>query len=278
MSKLTFCGVAAGDQLGNLEYAVDDAAITKFRRLAGCHAHYANLMADDCKAGLIKRCGPLRLTTLWRRLEFLRPPLPGRRIQVGAWLKEIRDAGGRQWLRVSAFSVDEIGTEILRSEAAFVIGHRPAEPRLASPPTIAVEPQNCATRADAPVGSTFNLGAITLPAAADLVAYRRWHADTLGLPQSADGNGLVDIAAGWLEGRVGQHLGDNFRWGGSLTLSFLAPASSDATITADATVIANDAGPTGTVGIRWIVNLHDDRGVRIAVGEVSAQNPSPRLI
>ena len=119
MRNARFRGLAAGDQLGNLEYLIDDDVMDKYRALIGDCGNYANLIADDCESMAATRFGITELNTVWRRFDFLRPPIPGLRIQAGGWLKEIRKRDGSPWLRVSAFAVDEIGTEILRSRHVF---------------------------------------------------------------------------------------------------------------------------------------------------------------
>ena len=162
MSSATFHGWSVGDQLGNLEYVVDEALLAEYRGLVGCAGRYPNLMADDCRALLLSRCGDGDLTTVWRRLELLRPPVGGRRVQVGGWLREVGEREGRPLLRVAAFAVDEIGTEILRSEVAFVVGKLEAWQRPDAPEA---EKQAPVLRgfSDGMVGAVFNLERFAIP-------------------------------------------------------------------------------------------------------------------
>ena len=96
MLNARFRGVAAGEQLGNLEYLIDDGVSSEYRALVGECGNYANLIADDCESMTAARFGISGLTTAWRRFDFLRPPTPGRRIQAGGWLKEVRGGMARR--------------------------------------------------------------------------------------------------------------------------------------------------------------------------------------
>ena len=50
MRNARFRGVAAGEQLGNLEYLIDDDVMAEYRALVGDCGNYANLIADDCES------------------------------------------------------------------------------------------------------------------------------------------------------------------------------------------------------------------------------------
>ena len=257
MTSRAFHGLSEGDQLGNLEYTVDDAVLAEYRELVGCSGRYPNLLTDDCRALLVKRCGSLDLTTVWRRLELLRPPIVGRRVQVGGWLREVHERGGQPLVRVAAFAVDEIGTEILRSEAAFAVGsgeewRKPDAPQ-GDIPCPVIQGLN-----DGTVGARFSLGGLRLP--------------------DGDGADLTALLAGWLEGRLGRHYGDDFHWGGTLSLAFLAPAVPGDAIVGDAVVVGCDRDAGGAVTTRLVVSVFDMAASRIAVGDAVITSPSPRLL
>ena len=257
MTSATFRGLSPGDQLGNLEYVVDDALLAEYRGLVGCAGHYPNLMADDCRALLLGRCGGLELTAVWRRLELLRPPILGRRVQVGGWLREIGERNGQPLVRVAAFAVDEIGTEILRSEAAFTVGSREVQREPDTPPAEHPWPVR-QDFSDGMVGGGFNLGRLTLP--------------------NGDNDGSTALLAGWLEGRLGRYYGDDFRWGGTLSLAYPAPAAPGDAIAGDAVVIGCDRDAGGAVTTRLVVSIFSSAAVRIAVGEAVITSPSPKLL
>ena len=246
MTSATFHGLSPGDQLGNLEYTVDDALLAEYRQLVGCDGQYPNLLSDDCRTLLLARCGGLDLATVWRRLELLRPPIVG-----------IGERNNLPLLRVAAFAVDEIGTEILRSEAAFVVGSG-EEAREPDIPQAASQGPVLQGFSDKMVGAGFNLGRLTLPDG--------------GTDRS------TALLAGWLEGQLGRHYGDDFRWGGTLSLAYLAATIPGSSIVGDAVVVGCDRDAGGAVTTRLAVSVFSSAGARIAVGEVVITSPSPRLL
>lgn len=278
MRNARFCGVAAGEQLGNLEYLVDNSVIAEYRALVGDCGNYANLIADDCEAMATARFGITGLTTAWRRFDFLRPPIPGRRIQAGAWLKAIRERDGSPWLRVSAFAVDEIGTEILRSEAAFTIGNTEAEPRQAATSHRDVSTDQAGHGFTGQVGDPLPLGEWVAPSGERLRAYGKLRCELTEIAKPTDGHGETQLLAGWLEGQVGRNLGDDFRWGGRLTLAHRAPLVPGDRLAADAIIMRCDADHRGARYVTLIVDVRNDGDETVAVGEASAIMPSPRLL
>ena len=278
MGNAKFLGVAAGEQLGNLEYLINDSVTAQYRALVGDCAAYANLIADDCQSMTLAGFGATDLTTVWRRLEFLRPPIPGRRIQAGGWLKEVREKDGTPWLRVSAFAVDEIGTEILRSEAAFVVGQPNLQPRPAGTSHQNAVPSRVRREFATQVGDSLPLGEWILPDCERLRAYQELRRELSAVAEPADGHGETQLLAGWLEGQVARYLGDDFRWGGQLSLAYRRSPGAGERVTADAVVVAHDANPNGTRSVRLVVSAYNERNESIAVGEASATMPSPRLL
>ena len=278
MRNARFRGAAAGEQLGNLEYLVDDAVMAEYRALVGDCGKYANLLADDCEAMAVARFGITGLTTAWRRFDFLRPPVSGRRVQAGAWLKEVREREGSPWLRVSAFAVDEIGTELLRSEAAFTI----------EPPSSQTQRAQAGRRdASSPgtdcgftgqVGDSLQLGEWVAPSGERLRAYEKLRRELTGIAKPTDGHGETQLLAGWLEGQVGRDLGDDFRWGGRLTLAHRAPLVPGARLVAGAVVMRCDEDHRGARSTTLIIDVCNERNETVAVGEASATMPSPRLL
>ena len=278
MRKARFRGVAAGEQLGNLEYLVDDDVMAEYRALVGDCGNYANLIADDCESMAAARFGITGLTTVWRRFDFLRPPIPGRRIQAGAWLKEVRERDGSTWLRVSAFAVDEIGTELLRSEAAFTIGNTAAEPRRAATNRPDASTHQAGRGFSGQVGDSLALGEWVAPSGERLRAYEKLQRELTGIAKPPDGHGETQLLAGWLEGQVGRNLGDDFRWGGRLALAHRAPLVPGDLLAADAIIMRCDEDHRGASHITLTVDVRNHRNETVAVGEASATMPSPRLL
>lgn len=246
-----------GLQLGNLEYRIDDAALDAYRALVGADGHYPNLRHDDCRALLTPHCGPTPLTAVWRRFEFLRPPHLGRRLQVGGWLRTVASQGELPYFRVAAFTVDEIGTEILRSEAAFrpATAPMPAAAAQAGPP-----PEHPAQSGLELPGDAESLRSITLPSGAD--GPQDW---TITL-------------AGWLESELGRRFGADFRWGGRLTLAYPGAAAPGDIIVGTALTLAADAIPGGATRYRIALTAANHSGLAVAVGDAELTAPSPRLL
>ena len=256
MNAPAVASLQPGLQLGNLEYRIDDADLDAYRALVGDDGHYPNLRHDDCRALLTPHCGPTTLTAVWRRFEFLRPPHPGRRLQVSGWLRAVSSRGGFPYFRVAAFTVDEIGTEILRSEAAFRQG---AAPMPAAANGVNPPPERPAQSGLDLPGDAESLRSITLPNAA---------------------SGLQDwtiAIAGWLESALGRRFGADFRWGGRLTLAYPGAAAPSDIIAGTALILAADASPGGAIRYRIALTAANSASLAVAVGDAELTIPSPRL-
>ena len=269
-------GLRAGDQVGNLEYLVDEPALAQYRKLVGVGGCFPNLMAEDCRAMMGARVPGESLTTVWKRLDFMRPPILGRRIQVGGWLREVRHTRDRIWIRAAAFAVDEIGTEILRSEAAFVVGRE----RAGSTDT-ATLPETKPETLKLPcshVGDSGRLDNLRMPEQARLDEYRKIANQMAGTDLSVDGNGATPIVAGWLEGLMGANFGEDFRWGGRLSIIHHRELQPDAALQCHGVVIGRDTDAGGVEKWRVALSIRDAAGHDAATAEAVVESPSPRLI
>ena len=268
-------GLSVGDQLGNLEYLIDSEAIQGYRRLVGADCDFPNLMADDCVSLAKARFPDLPVAAFWRRFEFLRPPIVGRRIQVGGWLKDIEDHPRGLLLRISAFAVDDIGTEILRSEAALLANAAMPTPESApagcSPPAAAPSPSHTTLH----VGQTIPLGYWVGPDTA--VDEPCLHVKSVP-PARPAGISPGILLAGWLEGRLGSIFGDDFRWGGRLALTHHAPIATGEMLTVGAVVAERDTDHAGTQTVALVLAARDAVNRPKATGLASIKMPSPRLI
>ena len=279
MVRPGFHGVAVGDQLGNLEYPIDDAVALQYRRLVGDAASYANLLADDCASLAAASFGDVDLTVVWRSFEFLRPPIPGRRVQVGGWLRAVSERRGAPWLRVSAFAVDEIGAEILRSEAAFVVGQPdPEAARVVAGCRRSASVDAAASGFNGLVGDSIALGSWVLPSGAAFGECRKLSGVLSGALEQPTRNATTQLSAGWLEGKIGRLLGDDFRWGGRLALAYPAPIAPGDALSADAVVIERRADYNGALAVKLTLGAYNQRNEQVAAGTASATMPSPRLI
>ena len=264
MHPALWADLPAGAQLGNLEYTVDGGTLAEYQALVGDGGHYPNLLADDCRALLAQRCGSLPMATRWRRLELLRPPVLGRRVQVGGWLREVEvddgGSGGAARLRVAAFAVDEIGTEILRSEAVFSIGEdqTPSSAGAVEDIGIVVPAAGDIGRAGVRLGDTLALGALVLPPGAEPTA----------------------LIAGWLEAAIGRCFGDDWWWGGRMAQAYpdSAGVGAGAVLDAVAVVTGRDRLPGGALDWRLAVAVGRRGGVAVVVGDCGITTPSPRRL
>lgn len=274
MVSPSFQGVSVGGQLGNLEYLIDSDAVRQYRCLVGADGSFANLMADDCVSLAQARFPDLALSVIWRRFEFYRPPVLDRRIQVGAWLKGIEARPEGPLLRISAFAVDDIGTEIMRSEAAVVVGATGVDNRRESARPAVEHPDASPTDPEIQVGTTINLGCWVTPDTTVQDSIFR----AMGAPVGCSGQNMASmLLAGWLEGRLGRIFGDDFRWGGRLALTCQAPLTPGATLAASAVVADHERDHSGTEKVVLVLGINDACSLRVATGLAAVFIPSPRL-
>ena len=133
-------------------------------------------------------------------------------------MREIRLKRRPPWIKAAAFAVDEIGTEILRSEAAFAVGQTGAQ----SAPIVErseAKPE-AVNLAGSRAGDGGLLGELCLPALPCRHGYPLVAHEIAEIEMPPDGNGLTSITAGWLESLMGANFGDDFRWGGRLSISY----------------------------------------------------------
>lgn len=276
-------GLQVGDQLGHLEYVVEEATQAGYRAFVGSGGYFPNLLADDCRALLLQRCGPLPLTTSWRGLEFLRPPILGRRIQVGGWLRDMSDLDTRPRLRVVAFAVDEIGTEIMRSAAVFRVRERPqclmagSAPLTNHPVNSGKWPAGDDGLAGVSVGDTLGLGTLVLPEGNTLACGQRLGNELAGLDLKDSGNDLAPVVVGWLEAGMGRWFGDDFRWGGRMSARLRCPVSAGEVITGGALVTRRDAG-SGAVAWQLRINVLNQLNRPTISGDATVTTPSARRL
>ncbi len=277
-----------GDQLGNLEYLIDEAVLAEYQRLAGQNSRYPNLLANDCRALLLKRCGQLPLTAIWQGFDFYRPPIPGRRVQVGGWLRDVLGSPDQPQLLVDAFAVDEIGTEILRSKATYAIGAvdapgadssvlegnaKPPQSREGTDPTAAT-----ANPADLTVGDTLPTEQFALPQGLSLATWSSLGSRLAGVDLGFDDSLAAGTVAGWLEGWLSGYFGDDFRWGGSLGIGFHAPPNRSEVLRGEAKVTQRQVYDSGAVAFEVFITVYNERGQQDALVSARMTVPSPRTL
>ena len=275
MAAVSWHGLRAGDQIGNLEYVVNEEVLEWYRRLVGNHGSYPNLIAEDCRALLEQRAPGAALATVWQRFVFLRPPTMRRRIQVGGWVREVQRKRGGLWIRAAAFAVDDIGTEILRSEAAFELRRDRHETGSTVESVPAQSPVT--SLAGGRPGDSSHLGKLSLPSRDVSGSYRQMANAMGGTEMAGDGNGLTAILAGWLESLLSADFGEDFRWGGGLTIVHHHSPSPGSELTCDGVLTAHDTDAVGVETRRVTIAVRDASGHRVVTAEAVVKSPSPLL-
>ena len=254
-----------GEQLGHLEYTITPEVLAQYREaLAYPEAGFPNLAAAEWREVLTRRLGDRPLVSLGHRDRYFTPPILGRRVQVSGWLRERQLENGQEWLRVETFAVDEIGTEILRTEHTFLAGNHHPVPAQAEnipdqapgeqlPPLVKwVSPEGLALLED--LYRSLTGGHQTRDQAAN------FHTEQLGL--------------GTLHELVARRFGIDFRQGGLLKMSYLRPIRAGDRLTASGTARAS-ASAAGRVHYCLNLWLHNQRGEPTARGSARVTVPSP---
>lgn len=288
MLQVALSELKVGEQLGNLEYTIDSEVLANYQLWLPRESRFPNIAADDCQTLLLSRCGPLELRQVWQQLLFLRPPILGRRIQVGGWLKDRIICGDGTFVRVSAFAVDEIGTEILRSESGFWTDVQGSNRRETVPETPVIHDQatgvwDTISSGMHPVeqmraGDTLEVPPMKIPGGADLEFLRNVASGLTGISQTGRDAAIHAAIAGWLEGCLGQWFGDDFWWGGQLSIVHREPALPGDALFGDATVINRDADERGRITYRIVLQVRNQTGRDVALAEAVATVPSPRTL
>jgi hypothetical protein len=117
-----------------------------------------------------------------------------------------------------------------------------------------------------------------IPAGADLEFLRNVASGLTGISQTGRDAAIHTAIAGWLEGCVGQWFGDNFWWGGKLSIVHREPALPGDALFGDATIINRDADEPGRFTYRMVLQVRNRSGRDVALAEAVATVPSPRTL
>ena len=122
------------------------------------------------------------------------------------------------------------------------------------------------------------LGEFHLPTQKGVDAYLEVANQMAGINLAPDPNGMTSIAAGWLETLMGAHFGDDFRWGGRLSIAYHQAFTAGMELRCDAVVIGHDTDARNVETRRVAMSVRDASDNRMATAEAVVQSPSPRLI
>ena len=118
--------VNIGEQLGHLEYRVTEEMLHKYCSAVGYwQSGYVNLAVREFHQVLSNKYGHINLTSCSRNDYYYRPPLINRRVQVSGWIRDKYTSEGIEYLVVSTLAIDDIGTEILKTQETFSVGINP---------------------------------------------------------------------------------------------------------------------------------------------------------
>lgn len=279
--------IPIGAQLGHLEYTVTTAYLQSFRAAVTYPAAaYPNLALSDGIAVLTRKYGSALTAAaigIRRADHYLRPPQPERRIQTTGWVREISQSHGLDQLTVATFAVDEIGTEILRSEQTYQFspgrgpqrqGRRRQRGRNAAP--LETLPPLTKPVTDETIESFTAAARSLLPAAAD-PSSSGIHAGAalsreMGLAAAV---APAELGLAYLHELLDRRFGPDFRQGGHLAVHYLRPIYAGDTLTAQAVTTRQETAADRRIHHHLQLWLSNQRGERTIDGTAQVTVPSP---
>ena len=255
--------VNIGEQLGHLEYRVTEEMLHKYCSTVGYwQSGYVNLAIREFHQVLSNKYGHINLTSCSRNDYYYRPPLINRRVQVTGWIRDKYTSEGIEYLVVSTLAIDDIGTEILKTQETFSVGINP--PPYQSISDVESQPLQL------------------LPALEKRVDKHTWNlfkhfnkefeiGDSVSMTEQETGSLLAFVYAHEL---LTETYGMNFLKGGLLNVMFCNSLSPDQTCTISAQVnkISEVSERTRT-DLKILVKRQDD--VLAASGKATILIPSP---
>lgn len=282
--------ITVGEQLGHLEYTVTAGKLLRFQEAVEYpEAAFPNIAAREYLAVLSRKYGPPAAASVRHTDRYFRPPRLGRRLQVTGWVRDKHRARGADRLVVETFAVDEIGTEIVRSEHTFQFGAGQGAERLGSRPFRTRRPAEAAYLPI--IEKRVTEEGIDKFESASRFMVTGHQADSAtegGAPPAnvhtgaalAQGMGLAgavapgELAVACLHELLDRHYGMDFRQGGRLSVDFLRPVHAGDTLTARGLVVKREP-VNGRINWQLQVWLANQRGEPVAAGEARVTVPSP---
>ena len=283
---MTHYGIPIGEQLGFLEFLVDDDNLSMFRKSADYSDHtFPNIAAREHLLVLLQNANSESLESVTHTDRYFRPPATGRRVQVTGWVREKRRERGSEELAVETFAVDEIGAEILRSRHVFRrgsgrtperLGRTPARRRLSVDVEFltpvhkriteeTVEHFEAAHRAlvgEAAVFRGTNPGNVHTSAGL---------ASDMGLAATV---APEELSLAYLHELLDRRFGIDFRQGGRLTVNYRRPIYAGDNVTARGMVTGREQDGERTVW-KMQVWVENGRSEPVVTGDAQVTAPSP---
>lgn len=283
--------IPLGAQLGHLEYRATTESLRAFREaVAYPAAAWPHLAIQEGLAVLAGKYGAALTAgamSVRRADRYFRPPEPGRRVQATGWARNYSRARGVELLTVKTLAVDEIGTEIVRSEHAFQFGPgRAAErqgrrPSRSRPPAAGLETLPALEKrvTEEVIERFAAAGRLMLPAEGYGAA--AGPASVHSGAALAQGMGLAaavapaELGLAYLHELLDRRFGRDFRQGGRLAVHYRRPIYAGDTLTAQGALTKSERDAAGRVHGQWQVWLSNQRGERALDGEAWVIVPSP---
>ena len=284
--------IPIGVQLGHLEYTATAAGLQLFREAVAYPAAASPQLAlQEGLAVLAGKYGAAvtaGAVSVRRADRYYRPPEPGRRVQATGWVREHSRARGIEKLTVETLAVDEIGTEIVRSEHTFQFGTSRDPERQGRRPGRAG--QSAAGAETLPVlekrvteeviEGFVAAGRLMLPAES-YEAATAGPANIHGGAALAQGMGLAaavapaELGLAYLHELLDRRFGRDFRQGGRLAVHYRRPIYAGDTLTAQGVVAQAERDTVGRVPWQLQIWLANQRGERAIDGTAWVIVPSP---
>ena len=280
-------GVPIGEQLGFLEYLVDDENLQLYRNATNySKALFPNIIAKEHLLVLLQKYHFGDVDSVTHTDRYFKPPVTGRRVQVTGWIRDRARERGAERVMVETFAVDEIGTEILRSQHAFRIGSARAPERLGRRPTRtrgATESEllpPIKKRVTEETVENFERAHRALVGAAMAVSLGGQQGNVHTGAGLASGMGLSATVAPEELGLASLHelldrsFGIDFRQGGRLTVNYRRPIYAGDQLTAQGLVTRQESAGHRMV---WYIQvwLENERGEQVITGDAQVTIPSP---
>lgn len=279
-------GVPMGEQLGFVEYLVTVESLRLFQKSVDySEALFPNIATLDSRIVLLQKRNLQVLESVTHSDQYFRPPVTGRRVQVTGWIRDRRQNRGVESLTVETFAVDEIGTEILRSQHAFRLGTARAPERLGRRPggsrgaSQSEALPSLEKRITEESIEQFEAARRTLIGSqADLA--RDLRSNVHASADLASGMGLAatvapeEMGLAFLHELMDRRYGIDFRQGGRLSVNYRRPMYAGDVLTAKGMVARSetDGGRTTSSLQVWLENR---RGEMVITGEARVTVPSP---
>ena len=278
-------GIPIGEQLGFLEFLVDDDCLAIVRIAVDYSEQcFPNIVAREQLIVLLQKENSESLESVTHTDRYFRPPVAGRRVQVTGWIREKRRERGSEGLVVETFAVDEVGTEILRSRHVFRRGSGRTPERLGRTP--ARRRSSSEIEFLAPVEKR-----VTEETVQHFEAAHRALAREAAVSRGTPGNvhtsaglardmGLAamvapeELSLAYLHEMLDRRFGIDFRQGGRLTVNYRRPIYAGDNLTAQGMVTGREQDGERTVW-KMQVWVENGRGEPVVTGDAQVTVPSP---